>query len=330
MRLGTLLLRDAAVSLGQLEAALHSQVLHGGRLGTHLVALGFLSLDELARYLSEMLGVPFATEQMFAAVPPAILADFDAALAARCEAFPLGYLPRWPEMLAVAMASPGDLGVVAQVERALARPIVPHVAPELRIRSYLQRCYGLSAGPARAAPGAVAGGAADAGTPAARAIYEYEEAAAAMDGATSRERVGDALIGFAASRFAAAVVFIVRGGEAGPWRVHGAAGALPALSLSTPSVLQVAYDGGVPHRGPAPDVHAVVERVLWEALGVAREPREMLVAPVLVGRRVVQLVYAHAVDGEAVDETAAGQLADLAARAGRAYARMLQGGDGVR
>ena len=320
MRLGTLLLRDAVVSLGQLEAALHSQVLYGGRLGSHLVALGFLELDELARYLSEMLGVPFATEQMFEAVPPEVVADFDAGLAARCEAFPLGYLPAWPDTLAVAMASPGAAGVVERLAQELARPIVPHVAPELRIRAYLQRCYGLSSGHASVQPGAAAGARAEVGQ-----ALDYEGAVAAMDGARSRDRVGDALIGFAASRFGAAVVFILCRGEAVPWRVHGAAAdALPALSLSTSSVLQEAYERGVPHRGPAPCVHPTIERALWAALGVHRPPREMLVVPVLVKQRVVNLIYAHGVDGEAMDETAAGKLTDLADRGARAYERILQ------
>ena len=37
MKLGTLLLRNAAISLSQLESALRTQVLYGGRLGTNLV-----------------------------------------------------------------------------------------------------------------------------------------------------------------------------------------------------------------------------------------------------------------------------------------------------
>ena len=39
MRLGTMLLRDAVITLTQLEQALRAQVLTGGRLGTNLVEL---------------------------------------------------------------------------------------------------------------------------------------------------------------------------------------------------------------------------------------------------------------------------------------------------
>ena len=61
MKLGTLLLRNAAIGLSQLEAALRNQVLYGGRLGTNLVELGFVDLEVLSGYLAEMSGQPVAT-----------------------------------------------------------------------------------------------------------------------------------------------------------------------------------------------------------------------------------------------------------------------------
>ena len=54
MKLGTLLLRNAAIGLSQLEAALRNQVLYGGRLGTNLVELGFIDLELLGSYLAEL------------------------------------------------------------------------------------------------------------------------------------------------------------------------------------------------------------------------------------------------------------------------------------
>src|SRR5262249_41248993 len=60
MKLGTLLLRNAAIGLTQLEAALRNQVLYGGRLGTNLVELGFIDLELLSSYLAELTGFPIA------------------------------------------------------------------------------------------------------------------------------------------------------------------------------------------------------------------------------------------------------------------------------
>src|SRR5580692_1342397 len=72
MKLGTLLLRNAAIGLSQLEAALRNQVLYGGRLGTNLVELGFLDLELLSSYLAELSGFPVAT--------PSLLDDADRGL----------------------------------------------------------------------------------------------------------------------------------------------------------------------------------------------------------------------------------------------------------
>ena len=75
MKLGTLLLRNAVIGLTQLEAALRNQVLYGGKLGTNLVELGFVELDLLAEYLSELSGLPIATASMLDAAPREALAQ---------------------------------------------------------------------------------------------------------------------------------------------------------------------------------------------------------------------------------------------------------------
>src|SRR5688572_25977704 len=89
MKLGTLLLREAAISLGQLEAALRTQILYGGRLGTNLVELGFLDLDTLGVYLAEAAGVAAATQNLFETAPPELVLRFGAERAERYLAFPL-------------------------------------------------------------------------------------------------------------------------------------------------------------------------------------------------------------------------------------------------
>src|SRR3954464_1678865 len=108
MKLGTLLLRNAAIGLSQLEAALRNQVLYGGRLGTNLVELGFIDLEMLSTQLAEPSGVPGPT--------PALLDDADKALldrlgsdeAHRLRALPLGYLGEGTESIAVALVEPYD------------------------------------------------------------------------------------------------------------------------------------------------------------------------------------------------------------------------------
>src|SRR3569832_1891756 len=92
MKLGTLLLRNAAIGLSQLEAALRNQVLYGGRLGTNLVELGFLDLELLSTYLAELTGLPVATPPLLDDAARALLDKLGADEAHRLRAIPLGML----------------------------------------------------------------------------------------------------------------------------------------------------------------------------------------------------------------------------------------------
>ncbi len=63
-RLGQLLVEEKLVTPDQLEEALETQVVHGGRIGTNLVEHGFLKEAELARILGKQHGTPFASGEM--------------------------------------------------------------------------------------------------------------------------------------------------------------------------------------------------------------------------------------------------------------------------
>ena len=63
-RLGEMLLAEKLVKPDQLEEALETQVIHGGRLGTNLVELGFLPEADLARMLGKQHTMPFAAGEM--------------------------------------------------------------------------------------------------------------------------------------------------------------------------------------------------------------------------------------------------------------------------
>lgn len=381
MRLGTLLLRDGMVSLGQLEAALHSQVLYGGRLGTHLVTLGFLEVSVLERYLSEALGAPVASRALFDAADPEIMTMLDRELAERCEAVPLCRRAGngdEEDAVVVAFANPRDARRVAEIARALVRPVVPYVAAEMCIQEYLERYYGVSSRPRRAvaAPEKASGSPGSSGSPSSPvdrppaasieasaqeredglddveqleatdpqavphgALMTHGDAVDKLARAGSRDQVADVLMGFARGRFEAAAVLAIRRGEAVPWRLQNASGPISihamhtaagvanpvnGLSLTEPSVLQAAYERGTLHRGRPICMPQRVERALWQTLEVDREPRDMLVVPVLVKQHVVNLIYAHGAGGEIIDDGAAGQLADLAGHMAQAYARLIR------
>src|ERR1041384_4536191 len=92
MKLGTLLLRNAAIGLSQLEGALRNQVLYGGRLGTNLVELGFLDLEMLSTDLSELSGIPVATPSLLDASDTNYVKRLGSEDAHRLRAIPLGLI----------------------------------------------------------------------------------------------------------------------------------------------------------------------------------------------------------------------------------------------
>src|SRR5438477_2450551 len=142
MKLGTLLLRNAAIGLSQLEAALRNQVLYGGRLGTNLVELGYIDLELLSAYLAELSGAPIATPTLLDQAAPALREKLGADEAHRLRAIPLGYLGEGGSV-AVALVEPADGRVVDQVATRLAMHVTPYVVPELRALYYLEKLFGL-------------------------------------------------------------------------------------------------------------------------------------------------------------------------------------------
>ena len=369
MKLGTLLLRDAVISLAQLEAALRAQVLYGGRLGTNLVELAFIDMETLGTYLAQVVGMPLATKEMFEEVEPPLITSFGAELAGLYTAFPLRYEPNDPGTLAVAFADPRDDRSIAHLTELCDCGIAAYIAPELRLYYHLEKHYGIvrkarfvRTGTRQTVPDEVderrrtqpAGGiqlppavrfeptrkkkraSTAPGHAGARTGVERPEprvtlrqASDAIDAATHRDQIAEALIGYAVGRFEAAVLFILRDHNAMGWRLYSARPVRVEVDqLSLPlggiSALQAAYDGTDIFRGTSPSAGMPVERQLWRALEVDTDPKEMMVIPVSVKQRVVNLLYVHGFDGEPLRDPCCDELVELASKAAAAYMRLIQ------
>ncbi len=373
VKLGTLLLRNAAIGLSQLEAALRNQVLYGGRLGTNLVELGFIDLELLSTYLAEMSGFPIATPGLFDDVDRALLDRLGADDAHRLRAIPLAYLGADTSTVAVAVVD-ADTVVRDELRAKLQAAITPYVVPELRALYYLEKLYGLPrharfirTGRASTEPGAAipeAQTAANRGdrrreqpaqgmvmpptftlAPRRRRSTQtalidaiplastFSEACERVDGAAHREEIADAFIDYARGRCDALVVLLIRDGNAFGWRGYVAPNATSkpyltemeelSLPLGGASSLQSAHDAGAPFVGAPPSAARPVETKLWQALGVTPEPVEVVVVPVLVKQRAVNLVYAHTLGGPPPPLLVT-ELTGLASRAQTAYLRLIR------
>jgi hypothetical protein len=142
MRLGELLIEAGAITLDQLEAALHAQVMWGARLGTALVELGAIDLDNLANALAAQHHVPAALATHFDRADRALQLLLSPNHAERFECVPLMRVGK--RAVVVASAQPLPARAIAILADELAvdpERIIFAIAPELRIRYAIERVY---------------------------------------------------------------------------------------------------------------------------------------------------------------------------------------------
>jgi hypothetical protein len=363
MKLGTLLLRNAAIGLSQLEGALRNQVLYGGRLGTNLVELGFIDLELLSTYLAELSGYPMATPTLLDHADLDLLDKLGSEHAHRLRSIPLGALGN-TEAISVAMVDPTDTTAITELSERLGSKITPYVVPELRALYYLEKLFGqprrarfvrTGRAPSEAEPeptddrrrsqpaqGMVMPPAftleprrrrSSSQMPVGNAVplsITYGAACERIDTASHREQIADAMVDYAKGRCYALLLFLLRDGNALGWRGWVAPPARPrtqiedlSLPLGGASSLQSAHDAGEPFLGEPPSAAKPVETQLWTALGVSPDPVTVLVVPILVKQRAVNLIYVHTLGGPPPPSLIT-EVTDLAQRIQTSYLRLIK------
>src|SRR5258706_11596539 len=144
-RLGELLTAARLIDPEQVERALRAQVVWGGRLGTNLVELGAIDLEELGRALGRQHGMPAALARHFEKADPELQARLPRELAREHSVVPLLYIKK-ERKTAIATRGPRPGAAIAQIAAAFAcgpADVLVAVAPELRIRYHLERVYQL-------------------------------------------------------------------------------------------------------------------------------------------------------------------------------------------
>jgi hypothetical protein len=140
-KLGEMLVESRAIDPQQLESALGHQSRQGGRLGTLLVQLGFLTEDRLVEVLGRQLEIPgirLATSR----IDPRAVEVLPVAVAELFNAFPLELKQsEEAETLVVAMGDPTDLRAIDQLELQTSRRIEALLAGEQDVSQAIRRHY---------------------------------------------------------------------------------------------------------------------------------------------------------------------------------------------
>ncbi len=143
-RLGELLVAAGLLSQEQIDQALRAQVVWGARLGTNLVELGLIKLDELSTFLARQHNLPAALARHFEKSDPDLQAQLHSDVAERFTCVPLFRVGPERKVI-VAATSPltkKQIAILAE-EMALDSPaqVLPAIAAELRIRYQLERVF---------------------------------------------------------------------------------------------------------------------------------------------------------------------------------------------
>jgi hypothetical protein len=204
------ILKDrGVVTERQLQEAIRHQVLYGGRLGTNLYELGFITEARLQEALARAHGVPAMAVDLREIVPETAQL-VPRALAARHKVFP--YRLRG-KTLFLLMVDPGDHQAVAKVGYSLGYIVRPIVVPEFRMIQLLHDYYGVDERWRFT----------DTHRAGARPAPPVEPAAAAerIEAAATRDEVVEAVLALGRGFFRRVIFFIVREPWALGWSAAG-------------------------------------------------------------------------------------------------------------
>jgi hypothetical protein len=138
MKVGNMLVKHHVITEAQLEEALRNQVIFGGKIGTNLIELGYITADKLAEFLSKNKGVPAVTMKHLDAIPPEVIAILPTEVVKKHQVIPISLEKK---RLTVAMVDPADLATIDKLSFMTGMYISPVVIPELLLLMALERYY---------------------------------------------------------------------------------------------------------------------------------------------------------------------------------------------
>jgi len=139
-RLGDLLVKEGILNSEQLEEALKMQKQTGGRLGSVLVKLGFMSDDDVTNFLSRQYGVP-AINLSYFEIDPSVVRLIPQDVARRYQILPLS---RVGASLTIAMVDPTNVFAMDDIKFMTGFNIEPVVASESAILEAIDKAYSSS------------------------------------------------------------------------------------------------------------------------------------------------------------------------------------------
>jgi type IV pilus assembly protein PilB len=137
-RLGEILIKENLITSDQLRKALEHQKATGGRLGTCMMKLGFISEDEITGVLSRQYGVPSINLKYYE-VDASVIKLIPQDTAIRYQIVPLS---RVGSTLTIAMTDPTNVFAMDDIKFMTGFNVEPVVASETAIAEAISKFYG--------------------------------------------------------------------------------------------------------------------------------------------------------------------------------------------
>ena len=324
IKIGEMLVQAGIISGAQLDEALKGQVIYGGKIGTNLIELDYISEDTIASFLSKKLSVPYANQEMLSEIPPNIIKLISDDIAVKYQVIPISLDKN---RLTLALEDPTNLDVIDEISFITNFSISPVVTPEVDLLLALERYYEFKRDvryipvitQKSAVSRSISPKKAPATKPPARPVNleeELEEAEIIQDEvrkdileefsiddlsktlaeSSNRDVIGDVICKYLGEEFSTMALFIVKGKKAVGWKGMKNGQVLTGIektliSLGGPSVLKTVAEGNSLYLGPIPDSDA--NQQLIKAMG-GDTPTASLLVPISMMGKVVSILY---VDG---------------------------------
>lgn len=137
-RLGEMLVDAGLITPGQLQSAITHQKIAKGRLGSNLVALGFITEEVLMDFLAQQTGTP-RVDIRSANPPVQLLKLIPQRMAEQFTMLPVAF--KEPKSLVLAMSDPLDLNALDSARFASGMNVEPVVASHSALRQMIPQLY---------------------------------------------------------------------------------------------------------------------------------------------------------------------------------------------
>lgn len=362
MTFGRYLIDRGICTQAQVDQAERSRVVFGGRVGTNLVEMGHLGVEDLEPLLAEYRALPVPPQAWLANRDPRVRDALPRQLIAKYQVLPLSIDGM---TLHLAMLNPRDRAQIEELQFVSGCDIVPYALSEIRMRVLLAYHYDIPCDPrflnlsppisvpeSEIPAPAAAEELLDEETfhalhadwqatphiqrsdlvtePDAELAKETAQTPAshalelelALNTATHRDAIVDAALELAGLYAEAAALFVVRGGIITGFRGHGHGLAHYIEGILLPVEVESAFAGVVRN---ATSYRGAIALKLDQRVVTAlgrAEVSEALIVPIRIQRHVVNLLYADA-GVRPLAETSVAALGAVATLASRAYQQLI-------